>query len=259
MHDPMTVAFEIKSPIKRKSKLFPDGYRNTLVTIWHVDPEKDGTDDSCAWFKRARHGDKSKFEKVLREVDYDWDKTSLSDDGKTTYFFGYFHPSGEPLFSPIAIGLGLFWRVALIHFDNNFDKAKAFMRKYHYDIIHFAENPTDSMIDTITNKYNEKRGARVHSMANMIYGCVLRWTQKWWQHPRWHVHHWKLQIHALGNFKRWAFSRCCKCGKGFSWGYCPVTNSWNGTGPLWFRSEKNIMHSNCSETSVACIGEQKAA
>lgn len=35
MHDPKTVAHEIR--IKNWH----------LVTIWHVDPETDGTDDSC--------------------------------------------------------------------------------------------------------------------------------------------------------------------------------------------------------------------
>jgi hypothetical protein len=52
MHDPMTVAFEIKWPFPAK-KTWGNGaiYRDykTLVTIWHVDPESDGTDDSCGW------------------------------------------------------------------------------------------------------------------------------------------------------------------------------------------------------------------
>lgn len=39
MHDPMTVAFEI---------------RWLGVTIWHVDPETDGTDNSCRWHKAGR-------------------------------------------------------------------------------------------------------------------------------------------------------------------------------------------------------------
>lgn len=34
MYDPWTVAFS----------LYP------FLTIWHKDPEKDGTDDSCDWF-----------------------------------------------------------------------------------------------------------------------------------------------------------------------------------------------------------------
>jgi hypothetical protein len=49
MHDPMTVAHDIKAPWTRR---YPSGsrYRPTLVTIWHIDPETDHTDDSCGWF-----------------------------------------------------------------------------------------------------------------------------------------------------------------------------------------------------------------
>lgn len=50
MHDPMTVAFEIRSPFKRRSEFFPKGYRPSFITIWHKDPCKDGSDNSCDWF-----------------------------------------------------------------------------------------------------------------------------------------------------------------------------------------------------------------
>lgn len=53
MHDPMTGAFEIKYPWLSQ---WPDGtpYRPTFVTIWHVDPEKGGSDDSCDWWGKRR-------------------------------------------------------------------------------------------------------------------------------------------------------------------------------------------------------------
>jgi hypothetical protein len=67
--------------------------------------------------------------------------------------------------------------------------------------------------------------------------CMLRIyrtdTRPWWRHPRFHLHHWKIQIHALQDFKRWAFSRCAGCGRRFSWGYAPVTGQWNSEGPRW--------------------------
>lgn len=44
MHDPMTVAFELRYPWKRGK--FPDPF----ITIWHVDPEVGGDDDSCDWW-----------------------------------------------------------------------------------------------------------------------------------------------------------------------------------------------------------------
>lgn len=44
MFDPDTVAFEIKYPWRNRR-----GYRPTFITIWHKDPCKDGTDNSCDW------------------------------------------------------------------------------------------------------------------------------------------------------------------------------------------------------------------
>ncbi len=62
MHDPLTQAFQIKYPWKKwggKGKSdWERNYREAFITIWHKDPEKGGSDDSCGWFKRSHHGDK---------------------------------------------------------------------------------------------------------------------------------------------------------------------------------------------------------
>ena len=54
MRDPLTVAHEIKAPWKRHYPGSKDSYRPNLITIWHVDPEKDGSDDSCDFSGRRR-------------------------------------------------------------------------------------------------------------------------------------------------------------------------------------------------------------
>lgn len=57
MHDPMTVAFDIRSPFRNKpNALFPKGYREAIVTVWHVDPEVCGDDDSCMSARRLYLG-----------------------------------------------------------------------------------------------------------------------------------------------------------------------------------------------------------
>lgn len=270
----MTVAWEVKSPfplrIKRKDGTLGEHYRKTLITIWHVDPETDHTDDSCGWFKRARHGDKNVLEKIVKHFEEDWDRTwtydpsedcEAEDKTKKTYPCGYFNPSGMPRFSVTGIVLNLFFLAACAHFHcdglTNWKKAKRFMRKHLFDIMLFAENPSDSLYDSLTLKYgnDRRRKDRIEDAAGIIYGWILRAEQKWWQHPRFHIHHFQVQIHALEEFKRWAFSRCCKCSKGFKWGQSVCTSSWEGTGPLWFRSEKNVYHERCgimvAETSKA--------
>jgi hypothetical protein len=249
MHDPSTLAFDIKYPFKR------GGYRPSFISIWHVDPDIRGDDDSCGWFKRARHGDKAVLEKIIKRFAFDWDSKFVSDGSGKTYFTGYFYPEGEgagmPNMSVTAVGLNLFFVAAGEYFEStgqsNWKKARKFMQKNLFDIMLFIENPTDSLRDSIVRKWgcSEKREERIRSMASCIYGWILRNQRPWYRHPRWHIHHWKLQIHPLQDFKRWAFSRCCKCGKRFKFGESPISDNWDSTGPLWFRSETGIYHGNC--------------
>lgn len=234
MHDPKTVAFDIKYPWWHR------GFRGerahaTFITIWHVDPETDGSDDSCGWFKRARHGDPKVLKSICGDFDFNWD----ADYG------GWFDKDGSPLMSTPGIVLGMFRIAARAHFGS-WDKATPFVRRHLTEILFFAENPTDSMHPSIVQKYGRvARSERIEGAASVVYGCILRWTQPWYRHARWHVWHWELQIHPLQAFKRWAFSRCQGCGRRFTWGYCPTSTSWSGGGPRWFKSETHIYHSGC--------------
>lgn len=92
-----------------------------------------------------------------------------------------------------------------------------FLQKNMAEIILFAENPFDSMFDSITLKFHNEpktesesvrqRKERIHNMASMIYGWILRQDQPWYKHARWHVHHWKIQVHPWEQFKK-MFSKC---------------------------------------------------
>lgn len=245
MRDPQTVAFDIKSPFRQKpSRFWPKGYRDTIITIWHVDPERDGTDDSCGWFMRPRHGDKAVFEKIKRAFASEW-------DGE---YIGWFDENGFPKLSVQATSLGLFRRAAYIHFGESWTRTDKFLRRHLLDILSFSENTTDSFSDTLTMRYGPStKDERVNNAASIVYGCILRWARPWYRAPRWHVWHWKLQIHPLQAFKRWAFSRCAVCGRRFTWGYSPVSNQWHGTGPRWFRNEHGVFHSDCSNTQVSDV------
>jgi hypothetical protein len=241
----MTVAHEIKAPWRDKpSKFWPDGYRQTLVTIWHRDPETDGSDDSCGWFKRARHGDAKILAKIGREFGHEWD-SELS---------GWFDSSGQPVLSLAATTLAMFRRAAYVHFNSSWKRTDRFLRDNLLNILTFSENRWDSLRESLIQKYGEtKRTDRIENFAAIVYGCILRWEQPWYRHPRWHVWHWSFQIHHLQAFKRWAFSRCERCGGGFKWGELPCSGSWHGTGPRWFRGEKNIYHSDCSGGGVEAM------
>lgn len=180
MHDPMTVAFTIPYPWFRRSELFPEGYHDPFITIWHVDPERDGSDDSCDWpgYKRPLNA----RERAVAEAV--WDMEHILDNRP-------FYPNHEA--------------------HREFQKLKAAIRAW-------------------------------------------RRRSKWRVPVRWHVHHWKFQIHPLQSFKRWAFSRCKWCAKGFAFGDTNVIGySWNGGGPLWFRSEENIAHMACDRSQGVTV------
>lgn len=56
MHDPESVAFDLYWPFLRRKVSWHPGYeRYIAVTIWHVDPETAGFEDSCiraAWYRK---------------------------------------------------------------------------------------------------------------------------------------------------------------------------------------------------------------
>lgn len=212
MHDPMTVAHEIKWPWKNKK-----GYRKPIFTIWHVDPEKDGTDDSCGWFKRARHGDLKVLEQIKKDFSFEYQY--------------WFNEAGYPQFSVIALSIDMYTKALWVVFKGDHRKVNRFMKKYLYEIIRFAENPTDSLHPSITAKYGlAEKHEKVNDFASIIYGDILRKLQPWYKHPRWHLHHWKIQFRPWQNFRRRYFDKCCICGKrGFKGS---AMSDWDGT-KIW--------------------------
>lgn len=257
MHDPMTVAFEIKWP------WFWMKYRPSIATIWHVDPERDGSDDSCGRFIRSRHLDAAVLDRIKKRFAHDWDRVFVS-DSKRTYLCGLFAPNGDPHFSVPGIVLNLFFMAACEVFNSNghtsWRKARRWMQRNLFDILLFAENPTDSLYDGLTRKFEtgcgeaytaQERERMIFSTASCIYAWIARSQRRWWQHPRWHIHHWKIQLHGLQKLKRWLFSRCSKCGRRFRYGEWPVTSNWNSVGPRWFRSEPGVEHMKCSGHAVS--------
>lgn len=250
MHDPMTQIYSCR-----------------FFTLWHVDPERGpGGDDSCGWFKRAHHGDKSVLEKIQKRFEEDWDRVYVtkeenhdSEDGEfrpETYFCGWFCPNGAPHYSVHGIVLNLFFTAVGIHFHSdgctNWKRARTWMQANLFDILMFAENSTDSLFDVITRKFEigcgeeytpATRAERIERIAAVIYGWILRREQKWWQHPRWHIHHWRLQIPLFHRLHRRLFIRCAECGKSFAWNETPIS-SWEGN---------RIWHQRCDRTIVKAI------
>lgn len=338
MHDPNTVAFEIKYPWFHTLQMGKTRYRYwpSFITIWHVDPERCGSDDSCGWFRPP-------FTEVQREIV----KTLASDEARDPWFMSL---SAKQNSNPVeceSYVRGAFllvssclenrcgwrpwrqrkrsvtldeatrWAALMTHQSDNFRSSLAFLSGYHSNWYRDGEPNTIG-----EDKYFREQQAS--GFFGAIMGYILRERRPWYRKPRWHLIHWKMrviglgsyklvrkclscewcngtgwkgetprgdklycelcggpncvvqeehtirvplpivgwkiQIHPLQSLKRWAFSRCCRCGGRFAWGYSPVSDSWNGTGPLWFRSEQYTYHADCSNpTSNCCMAAEKPA
>lgn len=253
MHDPSTLAFEVKIilPWKTDGLLKSEGRiwaRYTLANIWHVDPCKKGNDDSCGWFNRASHGDSEVLDKIVKRIEWDWDRVFKSDSGKT-YFCGYFYPedagAGMPNMGVSAIVINFMFLAALEHFGSR-EKATKFCQSNLFEIMLFAENPCDSLRNSIVQKFGNdtKREDRIQQMASCCYGWILRNSQPWYRHARWHVHHWRIQVPLWQRIKRRLFDRCCRCGKGFKSRECVIGN-WDGD-KIWHEHCEQHPEQKCS-------------
>ncbi len=172
MHDPLSLITDITF------------FGKHICSIWHKDPCTDGTDDSCGMFKRVRHGDSE----VLKTIQVDFEFHL-----KNNYWFTH---DGIPKFSTIGILVCMYNVAGWVYFKRNRKKLNRFMEKNLHSIIHLAENPTDCIGNSITDyfKYDDLRKLtnKHRRLASVIYADILRKETKWWQHPKFHIHHWYI-------------------------------------------------------------------
>jgi len=253
MHDPSTQAFVIRYPWphrwQRDESDIRRGHRyhDPFITIWHEDPETDGTDDSCGWFMRERHGDPEVLAKIVKRFEFDWDRVFVSEQDEKMYPVGLFKPNGAPRLSPQGIVLDLFFSAAIEALGGR-ERAARFMQHNLFELLRFAENTVDSLYDSIVQTFGPARDRkqRIEQFAAIVYGCILRETRPWYRHPRWHVWHWRLQVHPWRHLRRFLLTRCSVCGRGFAYGECPTSDSWDSPRPGFLRGEQGLRHSDCA-------------
>lgn len=248
MHDPSTVAFEIKSPFRGKpSKMWPKGYRNSLVTIWHEDPlnfkDKCGCrdDDSCGWFRPPYTKEQGERISKLGRSQFStiWGKLHAVRE-KKDYAYVCYQPE-------VYDAIYWTWR-AINHSEKKqgvwqYSKERNALTALELETIYsLTSNPVDNLRMTFAGVKDEETAA---DFFMTVFRCWQRYNRPWYKHPRWHFWHWEFQIHSWQTFRRWAFSRCAGCGKRFPWGYSPTTNSWDRAKPKWFCSEVDAYHSEC--------------
>lgn len=159
MHDPMTVAF-----------------RNKFMTIWHVDPETDGSDDSCG-FTYPTAG-KELREKLDKQSGLEY-KFFFSEDYATINL----HHGASAYEVLYAIWAQIRW---------SFYRKQVTPRELAA-ISDSASNPNDNLRSCVYRaKHDLEEFQRLY---RLVWRVQARVNRKWYQKPKWHVKHWRIQFH----------------------------------------------------------------
>lgn len=188
MFDPDTVIAHVRYPWPFKDE--------TLLILWHHDPCRDGSDDSCGW-SYPKLGAK----RIERIRSFAWH------EGHYPYFlccpskqWNGTRTEAETLYRALvlltarAINMAMTWDEASliaaerIHNGGMDDASGVFcwVPGYHC-------NGADS------------EAARHDRLALIMCGLareLLRRRRHWWQHPRWHVWHWRPQFCLPERFRK---------------------------------------------------------
>lgn len=244
MHDPMTVAFAIKYPWRsRPSSLFPKGYRNTFITIWHVDPERDahdrGTraDDSCGWFHPPTTPWARNRIRKLGEQQY---STIFEKQARTAEGASYAYVCYEPTAYD-----AIYWAWRAIKNDCKKQALWQYGCQRHAltaaeleQIFMLYSCPVDNLRMSVA-EVKDKETCGVFFLT--LYRCYLRFNRPWYRHPRWHFWHWSVRVEPISKVSRWLFSRCAFCKGRFTWNEQRYGN-WGGTA---------VWHERCNHHAYA--------
>lgn len=225
MHDPMCVAFEIRSPFKDKN-----GYRPSIITIWHVDPETDGTDDSCGYSRpKSTDADREYIKEVAKDQYSQLfaRKEALREEKDYAYIC-----YNQDTYGTIY----WLWR----HFAKGkvrWQYGKHLSNQEMQYVYQLATNPVDNFQSYKNNDLQE-----FEQFVWLVYRAYKSYNRPWYKHPKWHINHWKIVFHPFQNLKRRYWDKCCICGKrGFK---TTAYSDWNGT-KMW--------HQECDQSRTSII------
>lgn len=292
MHDPMAVAHEIKYPWwkyrpwprrvlaravslgssnketwermteeerRGRSQAWPDGYRKSFITVWHLDPESDGSDDSCGFCVpklTRKHKERLKALAWSEAID----PYFLAQSGKV---WAGSNSEAEAVWRGLILKICEYARVPMT-FD---DAAKRAALTIHAPDSCPAANRMCFQPGYHTNFKEDSREYRqdyFYGMCCNLLAWILKDRRPWYRHPRWHVWHWRIQCRPWQSLRRGLFDRCEVCGKGFPVGAEVISTCWDRPRPsglarlAFWRSTTHIRHDNCQSPGPSVTKEAVA-
>lgn len=213
----MTVAHEIYLGRKKKKN---GNYRSPFITIWHVDPEKRAlgckADDSCGWFSPSyTEGEAAAIKKLaVNQYDQLFARKVAIKEGKSYAGICY----NQDIYGAIYWS----WRAIKAIGKKGWQYGKRPSVKELDAIYCLATNPADNMQSQKINNLEDYT-----DFLFTVWRLFRKFHRPRYKHPRWHIHHWKIQFHPWHNFRRRYFDKCCICGKrGFKGS---AIGDWNGS------------------------------
>lgn len=243
MHDPNTVAFELSVP---KPWGLAPWDRIQLITIWHLDPETDGSDDSCGWA----------FPKLTRDQ-IERLKSLAWGEARSPYFLA----QRSRVWRGRRELAELMYRSLVLKVADYLDLPVTFEQAARQASVrihgHFEDLDQARIFCFVPGYHSNCAEDRVQDREERFLDIVcgiarglLADARPWYRQVRWHFWHWRIQIHPIQALKRWLWTRCATCGKGFRWGESGFTNQWDSDGPGWFRGERDLHHGACRGVAV---------
>lgn len=220
MHDPMTVAHEIYLGSKKKRN---GHYKSPLVTIWHVDPEKNSLgcrdDDSCGWFAPPYLQEEyDAMQKVAKRQYEEIFAKKVAYEKEKDYAYVCYN---QDCYGAIYWS----WRAIKAMNKSGWQYGKILSAKELDEIYKLATNP----VDNFQSNYNSiKKYKDFERFFYLVWRAFRRFHRPWYKHPRWHIHHWKITFPIFRNFYRRYFQKCSICGKA-GFGNSAAYGNWEGT------------------------------
>jgi hypothetical protein len=203
--------------------------------VWHVDPEKPNTgnrrDDSCGWFDRTPGDYADAVDYLLNDQSFMHDvRLCLARREAMPYPFyegiserhmtGLRLPSGDALALTLMVAHGL----ELQRWWNGRRGGKGAHGAGWRRVFMRRRNVVDQACDLALNPIDNLSAVEEpEAMIRHVAAALNRHYRPWWKHPRWHVHHWKVNVNIVRNLKR-MFQPCATCRKPLGFGYCPVSD-----------------------------------
>ena len=190
--------------------------------IWHIDPEIPGTgnrqDDSCGWFDRTPGEYRDAVADFMRDkgevqaVQNALDRAVHQPAGYSERGWVRMTPA-DCLAACLMVAMRLEhlrrWRLK--------NKGKLFVRDRYAKAMRLATALALNETDNLQSSEN------VSGFVRSIAAALNRKFRPWWKHPRWHVHHWKVNFDLPRNLHRMV-QPCATCGKRLGFGYSPVSD-----------------------------------